>query len=57
MHTKISIVMHSTIQMKLYRTAIIQASSANTFVPIIPILSVHQYALIEQSPQCAYCMA
>ena len=64
MHTKICIAIHSSMQMKLYRANIIQGikfmqMAANTHAANIYniILSVHQYVLIKQSPQCAYCMA
>ena len=68
MHTEISIAMHNSIQMKLYRAAIIcvykelnstviRQMATNTHAANIHILSVHQYALIEQSPQCVYCIA
>ena len=66
MHAEICIAMHSSMQMKLYRAAIIQrmhyqanghkqpqAPMQQTFI----FLSVHQYALIERSSQCAYYMA
>ena len=60
MHTKISIAMCSTIQMKLYRDAKLNSRQTvtNTMQQTFMFLSAYQCALIEQSAQCAaYCMA
>ena len=57
MHTEISIAMHSSIQTKLRTAVYCAAIIQGIIIRQTFILSDHQYALIEQSPQCAYYMA